>query len=262
MTLKRSRSSTSAATVCPLVRARSSARPRRSSASARFASPVSGSCSAAWRLTCSEVSRSTALEMTLATATMKLTSSGVNARRRREWAASTPNAASRPSIGTVTPLTTLSSTTCRERAKRGSTARSSTTTGFPVASARPACRPGSFGVVVRRMTPWSHPEPATSVSSDMSELACSTAAYSTSSVAHTVVATSTSTRPISVSRRANWPSRATACCLRARASSSCSCSRRSVTSSTWLKKYSGSPSSPRTSEALTLADTIEPSGRR
>ena len=98
-----SRSASRTATARPSRRRRASAPSSRSSASARFGSPVSGSCIARWRTSSSTRLRSTALEITLATARRKSASSGVKPRGTRACAPSTPQLPSRAAIATVMP---------------------------------------------------------------------------------------------------------------------------------------------------------------
>ena len=134
MSLKRSRSSTKTATSMRSRCRRASAWSSRSSASVRFGRPVSGSCSAAWRVTCSSRSRSTAMMISVATAVRNATSSSVNARGSRASTSRTPNGSSWPSIGTLRLLTTPSLSSVGDGLKRVSVARSSTIVGSPLRS--------------------------------------------------------------------------------------------------------------------------------
>ena len=98
MTLKWSRSRKMAPTCPPVRAARESACSSRSRSSARFGSPVSGSCSAWWRMRRSLSRRSCRLARMSAIAWTKTTSSPLR-RRPRAWMRISPASPSRDWIG-------------------------------------------------------------------------------------------------------------------------------------------------------------------
>ena len=83
------------------------------------------------RIRSSDLTRTTALEITFATSCRKFTSSAENARRSLENAQRTPNGASWPAMRTVAALVTSCPARKAEMSKRSSAARSSEITGSP-----------------------------------------------------------------------------------------------------------------------------------
>ena len=106
--LKLSRSTNSTAAAVPARSEIASACSMRSRQSARLASPVSGSCSAWWRMRSSRCRRENAIASTLATACRNRPSSSPNASSRVDAATSVPWTSSPVWIGTLTRLTAAS----------------------------------------------------------------------------------------------------------------------------------------------------------
>ena len=193
---------------------------------------------------------STAIASRVATDSRKWTSSSLNVRRRAVCAPITPNALPCPATATVTPLTTLCSINSGEARKRVSFARSSTTTGSPAVSVKPACVCGSVGTVAWPTNPSFQPTPARSSIAVPSGCSSSRLQYSTSRVCAASTTAWLSRAEKSSLIRASWPRALTTVCCRERVRSVCSARSRSRTRSSndWAIESNARaswPSSPR-----------------
>ena len=141
-TLKRSRSSSSSATSAPSRAATASDWGRWASRNARFARPVSGSCSARRRESASACARSSAEASTFATASTNRTSSSVNSGRCAVRCRTSTAAALAERIGALRPRTSPFSRRTAACSKRVSVGRSLATTASSTASVCPVWEVG------------------------------------------------------------------------------------------------------------------------